>query len=68
MKKFIFTRSAIVVETFEIMAEDEWAAGEQLKVGPAPVSSEFVDWYNDDYSLEAVDELTEIAQKHNMGY
>jgi len=68
MKKFTFTRNAIVVETFEIMAEDEWDAGEKLKVGPTPVSSEFVDWYNDDYSLEAVDELTEIAQKHNMGY
>ena len=52
MKKFIFTRTAIVLETFEIMAEDEWAAGEQLKVGPAPVSSEFVDWYTDDFVLE----------------
>jgi hypothetical protein len=56
MKKFIFTRTAIVLETFEIMAEDEWAAGEQLKVGPAPVSSEFVDWYTDDFVLEDGDD------------
>jgi len=56
MKKFTFTRSAIVVETFEIVAEDEWAAGEQLKVGPTPTSSEFVDWYNDEYTLDSVEE------------
>jgi len=55
MKKFTFTRNAIVVETFEIMAEDEWDAGEKLKVGPTPVSSEFVDWYNDDYTLDSVE-------------
>jgi hypothetical protein len=58
MKKFTFTRCAIVQEVFEIMAEDEWAAGEQLKWGPAPVSSEFVDWFNDEYTLDNVEEIS----------
>lgn len=68
MKKFIFTRSAIVEEVFEIEAETEDAARERLFDPPAPVATNWLDWYNDDYSLDAVDELTEIAQKHNMGY
>jgi len=57
MKKFTFSRCAIVEEVFEIMAEDEWAAGEQLKVGHTPVSSAFVDWYNDEYTLDKVEEF-----------
>ena len=56
MKKFTFTRSAIVLETFEIMAETEDAARDELRDGPAPTSSEFTDWYNDDYSLDHVEE------------
>jgi len=61
MKKFTFSRCAIVEEVFEIMAEDEWAAGEQLAEGPTPVLSVFVDWHNDEYTLDKVEELSDCS-------
>jgi hypothetical protein len=56
MPKYTFTRSAIVEEVFEIVAENEDAARERLFDPPAPVATDWLDWYNDDYSLEAVDD------------
>jgi hypothetical protein len=52
MRKFTFTRSAIVSETFVINAETEAEAWELVRDGRDPVSSEFVDYYTDDFVLE----------------
>lgn len=56
MPRFTFTRSAIVSETYVIMAETEEAARDELRRGPAPNWSDFVDWYSDDYTLEEDEE------------
>jgi hypothetical protein len=53
MRKFTFTRSAIVVETFAVDAETEAEAWEQVRAGEVePVASEFLDYYTDDFVLE----------------
>ena len=52
MRKFTFTRSAIVSETFVINAETEAEAWEMVRVDPSPVASEFLDYYTDDFVLE----------------
>jgi hypothetical protein len=52
MRKFTFTRSAIVSETFVINAETEAEAWEQVRDGRDPVTSEFLDYYTDDFVLE----------------
>jgi hypothetical protein len=54
MRKFTFTRSAIVSETFVIDAETEAEAWEQVRDGRDPVASEFVDYYTDDFVLRPI--------------
>jgi hypothetical protein len=51
MRKFTFTRSAIVSEVFVVDAETE-AEARELVWNTDPVSSEFVDYYTDDFVLE----------------
>ena len=56
MKKYTFTRSAIVEETYVIEAVDEADAWEQVRGGEAdPNWSLFLDWYTDDFVLEDED-------------
>ena len=54
MKKFTFTRSAIVQETYFVEAETEQEAWDIIRESPDQpvVDSEFQDWYTDDFVLE----------------
>ena len=54
MKKYTFTRSAIVQETYVIEAETEQEAWDIIRDNPDQpvVDSEFLDWYTDDFVCE----------------
>jgi len=57
-KKFTFWRNAIVGEYYEVTAETEQEAVEQLLDGcHEPVHTEWVDWATGGYELEEVEEL-----------
>jgi len=58
MKKYTFTRSAIVEETYVIEAESEDEAYDIIRESPDQpvVDSEFLDWYTDDFVLEDVED------------
>jgi hypothetical protein len=57
-KKFTYWRNAIVCEVYEVTAENEEEAYEQLRNGNhEPVHTEWVDWANGSYELEDVEEL-----------
>ena len=56
MKKYTFTRSAIVEEVFVVEAENEDAAREMLFAPPEPTGSVWQDWYTDDYKLQDGDD------------
>jgi hypothetical protein len=57
-KKFTFWRNAIVGEYYEVTAETEEEAVEQLLDGcHEPVHTEWVDWATGGYELEEVEEL-----------
>ena len=58
MKKFTFWRNAIISEIYEVEAETEEEAVEQLSNGcHDPVNTEWVDWATGGYELEEVVEL-----------
>ena len=58
MKKFTFWRNAIVAETYEVEAETEEEAREQLMNGQHdPISEEWMDWATDHFEVEFVEEL-----------
>ena len=54
MKKYTFTRSAIIQETYVIEAETEAEATAIIHESPDQpvVNTEFLDWYTDDFVLE----------------
>ena len=58
MKKFIFTRSAIIEETYAVEAETEVEASDIIRNTPDVeiVDTEFLDYYTDDFVLEDVKE------------
>ncbi len=56
MKKYTFTRSAIVEETYVIEAVDEGQAWEQVRDGADPVHQLFLDYYTDDFVMEDVED------------
>jgi hypothetical protein len=57
-KKFTFWRNAIVAETYEVVAETEEEARDQLNNGEHdPVHTEWMDWDTRDFQLEEVEEL-----------
>ena len=64
MRKFTFTRSAIVQETYVIEAETQDEAYDIIRDNPDQpvVDSEFLDWYTDDFVLDEVEDtpLTSI--------
>ena len=62
MRKFTFTRSAIIEETYVIEAESEQAARDRLDSGYESVTlGTFVDWYSDEFVLERVVEDTPLT-------
>jgi len=54
MRKYTFTRSAIVQETYCVEAETEQEAYDIIRESPDQpvVDSEFLDWYTDDFVCE----------------
>ena len=54
MRKFTFTRSAIIQETYFIEAETADEAYDIIRNSPDQpvVDSEFLDWYTDDFVCE----------------
>ena len=62
MRKFTFTRSAIIEETYVIEAETEDEALSEVKSGYAEVTlGTFVDWYSDEFVLERVVDITPLT-------
>ena len=58
MKKFTYWRNAIVCEVYQVEAETEDEAIQQLMDGcHDPVDTEWVDWATGHYEFEAVEEL-----------
>ena len=59
MKKYTFTRSAIVQETYFVEAETEQEAYDIIRNSPDQpvVDSEFLDWYTDDFVCEDPDTI-----------
>ena len=58
MKKFTFWRNAIISETYEVEAESEEAAREQLMNGlHDAVHTEWMDWHSDQFELEFTEEM-----------
>lgn len=59
MKRFIFSRSAIILESYSIEAETEAEAYDIIRESPDPelVDTEFLDWYTDDFVLDYVKEI-----------
>lgn len=58
MKKFTYWRNAIVSEVYQVEAESEEQALDQLHTGGVdPVHTEWIDWASDGYQLEVVVEL-----------
>ena len=60
MKKYTFTRSAIVEEVFVVEAENVEQARDMLFDPPDPIETNWLDWYTDRYEL-CGDELVECA-------
>jgi hypothetical protein len=57
-KRFTYWRNSIVCEVYEVTAENEEEAYEQLQNGcHDPIHTEWVDWANGSYELEDVEEL-----------
>jgi hypothetical protein len=57
-KKFTYWRNAIVAEFYEVVAENEDQAIEQLMDGcHEPVHTEWVDWATGGYEIDEVEEL-----------
>jgi hypothetical protein len=58
MKKYTYWRNAIVCEVYQVEAESEDEAIQQLMDGcHEPVDTEWVDWATGGYEFEAVEEL-----------
>ena len=58
MKKYTYWRNAIVCEVYQVEAENEDEAIQQLMDGcHEPVDTEWVDWATGGYEIEAVEEL-----------
>ncbi len=59
MKKYTFTRSAIVEETYVIEAETEAEALDIVQDNPAQhiADAAFLDWYTDDFVLVCEDTI-----------
>jgi hypothetical protein len=58
MKKFTYWRNAIICEFYEVEAESEEKAYQQLMDGyHDPVNTEWVDWATGTYEIEDVEEL-----------
>jgi hypothetical protein len=58
MKKFTYWRNAIICEFYEVEAENEEQAYQQLMDGYYdPVNTEWVDWATGTYEIEDVEEL-----------
>jgi hypothetical protein len=58
MKKFTYWRNAIICEFYEVEAETEEEAYQQLMDGyHDPVNTEWVDWANGSYEIEDIEEL-----------
>ena len=58
MKKFTYWRNAIICEVYQVEAETEDEAIQQLMDGcHDPVDTEWVDWATGGYEFEAVEEL-----------
>ena len=58
MKKFTYWRNAIICEVYQVEAETEDEAIQQLMDGcHDPVDTEWVDWATGQYEFEAVEEL-----------
>jgi hypothetical protein len=58
MKRYTYWRNAIICELYEVEAESEEQAVEQLRDGlHDPVSEEWVDWASGGYELENIEEL-----------
>lgn len=56
MKRFTFWRNAIVSEYYEVEAESEEQAAEQLVDGcHEPVHTEWMEWADRGYSLDSVE-------------
>ena len=57
MPKYTFWRNAIIAETYEVVAESEEAAREMLFNGEVdPFTTEWVDWHDDNFELEHVED------------
>jgi hypothetical protein len=57
-KKFTYWRNSIVAEFYEVVAENEEEAYQQLMDGyHDPVNTEWVDWATGTYEIEDVEEL-----------
>jgi hypothetical protein len=65
MNRYTFTRTSLFEETFVVEANSEEEARELVQDGGPEVSctfQEWIDWYDDEYSLERVDdELVEFV-------
>jgi hypothetical protein len=59
MKRFIFSRSAIISESYAIEAETEAEAWDIIRNTPDVeiVDTEFLDYYTDDFVLDYVKEI-----------
>jgi hypothetical protein len=58
VKKFTYWRNAIICEVYQVEAETEDEAIQQLMDGcHDPVDTEWVDWATGQYEFEAVEEL-----------
>jgi hypothetical protein len=58
VKKFTYWRNAIICEFYEVEAENEESAYQQLMDGyHDPVNTEWVDWATGTYEIEDVEEL-----------
>lgn len=59
MPKYTYTRSSIVEESFTVEAESEAEALELISDG-APgveiIGTEWIDWYDEEYTLEEVED------------
>jgi hypothetical protein len=58
VKKFTYWRNAIICEVYQVEAETEDEAIQQLMDGcHDPVDTEWVDWATGNYEIEEVEEL-----------
>lgn len=69
MPNYKFTRSAIIQETYMVKAIHQDDAWEKIRNSSDPkaeylVQSEFVDWYTDDFHLEAVHMILDPLPHH----